>query len=205
MKSLYYYGPTTEQQPIWQQGLGSDSQALTQLDEGLPNVENSIFALRLQAIENEQLQALLAQGYTILLLSDLPSTEEGLTWFQQGIKGYINSYVQPQRLTMAINAIQNHNIWLGQNIMSQLIQNIKTPPEPNQSWRKNLTVREIETAEKVLQGLSNAEIANQMFISERTVKAHISHLLEKFSVKDRLALVLKIQRIERNETEITKG
>ena len=71
------------------------------------------------------------------------------------------------------------------------------PPQVlGQGWRERLSVREQETAELLARGASNKEIARELDITERTVKAHVSALLEKLGARDRLQLSLIINGIE---------
>ncbi|MDG4813222.1 response regulator transcription factor [Hydrogenovibrio sp. 3SP14C1] len=146
-----------------------------------------------------EIEAVLQQGYTVLLFSNQPSAAEGVAWFQKGIKGYVNTFSQPSRIEQALNTILDGNIWLGQNVMQGIIQAVSSNQAvQNDSWKEKLSAREIETMEWILQGKSNHEIAEQMIISERTVKAHVHSLLEKLDAKDRLNLVIKIQNWRKN-------
>lgn len=135
----------------------------------------------------------------VVIVSDQPSPEEGLALFKLGIKGYIASDTHPKNVRQVIEVIQQGNVWLGHSVMTAFIENAQKASGQNDEWKAGLTTREIETAEAILKGLSNKEIAEQLFISERTVKSHVHNLLEKFKVKDRLALVLKIQAIRHPE------
>lgn len=146
-----------------------------------------------------EIENVLQQGYTVLLFSNQPTAEEGMDWFKKGIKGYLNTFAQPSRIGQALNTILAGNIWLGQNVMQSIIQSVSaSQPLQNDSWKELLSAREIETMEWILQGKSNHEIAEQMAISERTVKAHVHSLLEKLDAKDRLNLVIKIQNWHKN-------
>ncbi len=66
------------------------------------------------------------------------------------------------------------------------------PPESQAApaWQEKLTERELQVARLIAQGASNKEIARQLDITERTVKAHVAALLEKCSARDRLQLSL---------------
>jgi DNA-binding NarL/FixJ family response regulator len=65
------------------------------------------------------------------------------------------------------------------------------------SWRSLLTPREQDAAVLLAKGDSNKEIARQLDITERTVKAHVGAMLEKLGVRDRLQLSLIINGIEK--------
>lgn len=58
-----------------------------------------------------------------------------------------------------------------------------------------LTTRELEVLKLMVLGMTNAEIAKKLIISEHTAKAHVSHILQKFSVSDRLLAVVKAMRL----------
>ncbi|MBN2606304.1 MAG: response regulator transcription factor [Thiotrichales bacterium] len=172
-----------------------DCEVIFDLEETLSYLPTEVMLLVAlnESIQQEQIERLITQEYPVILLSSLPSSEEALAWFALGVKGYLNLYAHEERIRQAIDAVQSGSIWLGQNVMQALITQAASQPKSSESWKNQVTEREEETLKLVMQGLSNMEIAESMHISERTVKAHISHLLEKFSVKDRLALVLCIQ------------
>lgn len=58
--------------------------------------------------------------------------------------------------------------------------------------------REAEVAMLICQGLSNKQIAEQLFISEKTIKTHVSNILSKLDIKDRMQLILEYCRIVPN-------
>ena len=60
------------------------------------------------------------------------------------------------------------------------------------AWRRAVSAREAEVAQAVAAGKSNREVAEQLFISERTVKAHLGAVFEKLGVRDRLQLALRL-------------
>ncbi len=135
----------------------------------------------------------------ILLLSDRPDEEEGLTFIKLGISGYGNTYISTARLTEAVNVITHGAVWLGQKVMQRLIletyARAKEKAASNSEEKlKKLTKREREIAELVAQGQSNLEVAANLDITERTVKAHLSSVYEKTRTGNRLNLALLINR-----------
>jgi len=166
-----------------------------------PINENLLLIQRLPDGSNQlEIENLLQQHYSTLLFSNVPSAQEGMQWFQKGIKGYLNTFAHPDRIEQAVHTILSGNIWLGQSVMQSMIDAISEQVSSNNDgWKTALTEREIETVQGILAGKSNLEIANQMDISERTVKAHVHNILEKLNAKDRLNLVIKIQNWSREE------
>ena len=135
----------------------------------------------------------------ILLLSDRPDEEEGLTFIKLGISGYGNTYISTARLSEAVNVITHGAVWLGQKVMQRLIletyARAKEKAASNSEEKlKKLTKREREIAELVAQGQSNLEVAANLGITERTVKAHLSSVYEKTKTGSRLNLALLINR-----------
>ena len=135
----------------------------------------------------------------IFLLSDQPNEEEGLTFLKLGIVGYANTYISPERLTEAVRVISSGAVWLGQKVMQRLILDsyarAKEKAVSNSKKKlESLTKREREIANLIAQGQSNLEIAANLGITERTVKAHLSSIYEKTKTGSRLNLALLINR-----------
>ncbi|MFC1844673.1 LuxR C-terminal-related transcriptional regulator [Thermodesulfobacteriota bacterium] len=135
----------------------------------------------------------------IFLLSDKPNEEEGLTFLKLGIVGYANTYISAERLAEATRVVSSGAVWLGQKVMQRLILDSynrakEKAASESEEKLKNLTQREREIANLVAQGQSNLEIAANLDIAERTVKAHLSSIYEKTKTGSRLNLALLINR-----------
>jgi DNA-binding NarL/FixJ family response regulator len=133
------------------------------------------------------------------LLSDQPNEEEGLTFLKLGIVGYANTYISEERLNEATRIVSNGAVWLGQKVMQRLILDSyekAKEKEVSKSGEKleSLTKREREIANLIAQGQTNLEIAANLKISERTVKAHLSSIYEKTKTGSRLNLALLVNR-----------
>jgi DNA-binding NarL/FixJ family response regulator len=158
-----------------------------------PANESCIYLIRLSECDEHALRNFPFAEAKVLLFSDFPNPTEAFEWFKLGIKGYLNTHAVPERIQHALQTIADNHVWLGQNVMNALIEQSSKLVSPSKGWQKLVTEREHQTLNWVMTGKSNREIAEIMHISERTVKAHVSKLLEKFQVSDRLGLVLKIQ------------
>ena len=133
------------------------------------------------------------------LLSDQPNEEEGLAFLKLGIVGYGNTYISQARLVEAVRVISGGAVWLGQKVIQQLIlesySKAKEQAAPGSGKKlAGLTPAEHKVAELVAQGQSNLEIAFNLKITERTVKAHLTSIYEKTKTGSRLSLAMLINR-----------
>lgn len=139
-------------------------------------------------------------GCKIFLLSDRPDEEEGLAYLKEGIVGYANTYISPARLSEAIRVVLSGSVWVGQSVMRRLIKETVGKAEETAATKpfhhklESLTPREHEIADMVAKGQSNLEIACNLSISERTVKAHLSSIYAKTGTGNRLNLALLINQ-----------
>lgn len=140
-------------------------------------------------------------GRSLVLLADEPSENEAMAALAAGAAGYCNGHAAPQVLLQVAMAVENGGVWVGQGLMQRLLAaTSRLRAEPgleNSAWRRSLTAREQEAAVLLARGASNKEIARQLDITERTVKSHVSAMLEKLCVRDRLQLALIINGIEK--------
>jgi DNA-binding NarL/FixJ family response regulator len=133
------------------------------------------------------------------LLSDQPNEEEGIAFLKLGIVGYGNTYISQARLVEAVRVISGGAVWLGQKVIQQLIlesySKAKEQVAPESGQRLGgLTPAERKIADLVAQGQSNLEIAFNLKITERAVKAHMTSIYEKTKTASRLSLALLINQ-----------
>ena len=131
------------------------------------------------------------------LLSDRPNEEEGLAFLKAGIAGYGNTYISSARLSEAVRIISNGGVWLGQQLIHRLILDTSARASKRESPAGNnhlagLTRMERKVTEQVAIGRTNLEIAADLGITERTVKAHLTSVYEKTKTGNRLSLALLI-------------
>lgn len=132
------------------------------------------------------------------ILSDRPDEDEGLLFLKMGIVGYGNTYISSPRLIEALRVITNGGVWLGQKIIQRLITDISGNAKTDEKKERpdstltKLTKSERKIAELVARGESNLEIAADLNITERTVKAHLTSIYEKTKTGNRLNLALLI-------------
>jgi DNA-binding NarL/FixJ family response regulator len=139
----------------------------------------------------------LSFSHPLMVLTAVPTFSEGLALLQQGIRGYGNRHMRDSNLQQAIQNVYEGQIWLPPTLISRLIsvvgQNQKTEKQNSKDTLLNaLSKREREVALFVAKGMSNQEVADKLYVSLRTVKAHLSAIYEKTGVRNRLELGLAL-------------
>jgi two-component system, NarL family, nitrate/nitrite response regulator NarL len=139
-----------------------------------------------------------------VVVSSQPNPQEGIAALQAGARGYTHAYALPSLLREVATVVIHGGVWAGPDLLQQLVaataaalsnlpaanpQASDTGSKNAQAWA-SLSSREAEVALHVAQGQSNREVAEKLFISERTVKAHLGAVFEKLAIRDRLQLVL---------------
>jgi DNA-binding NarL/FixJ family response regulator len=129
----------------------------------------------------------------IVALSDTPSDEQALDLMERGAVGYCHSHAGAAMLKQVETVVSNQGLWVGPTLLRRLISS-SLPPLPEKlavtAPLNTLSAREREVAVAVSRGASNKEIARELVITERTVKAHLSAIFLKLGVRDRLHLAL---------------
>ena len=137
----------------------------------------------------------------LIVMADVPSEPGAVDALASGASGYCNGHAAAPVLRQIAHVVENGGIWVGQGLMQRLLtataRRLATDSRPADGWREALTTREQEAALLLASGASNKEIAGELGITERTVKAHVSAMLEKLGVRDRLQLSLIINGVER--------
>lgn len=138
------------------------------------------------------------ENIKILILSNEPTFQNGKDILALGVKGYANSHMQKIHFKDAINTIKNDQVWLYPEFIQQMIAEITSisSADINDShWYESLSDREKEIAGLIKKGYSNKDISELSKITLRTVKAHTTAIYNKAGVKDRIGLVLLMQKV----------
>lgn len=178
----------------WLSACGTDAKVLYELTnlQNRYSAESNILLIQVSDKTSAEQIIKLAQDYDIIAFSNSPTDFEGLQLFQNGIKGYLNTFATIERIAQAVSTVQAGSVWLGQSVMQAMIESLAKQNKSKDEWKESLTDREQQTTALVLERKTNKEIAHQLEITERTVKAHLHNVFEKLQVTDRLSLVLKI-------------
>ena len=129
----------------------------------------------------------------ILVLTSFAEDEKVFPAIKAGALGYLLKDSTPQQLLHAIRDVHKGESSLHPTIARKLIGELHKPPELPLT-EEPLTEREMEVLCLVAQGLTNSEIAGELVISERTVRTHVSHILEKLHLANRTQAALYAYR-----------
>lgn len=128
----------------------------------------------------------------IIALTSFQETELIREALQAGAIGYLLKNVSVDDLASAIRAAHSGQSILAPEVVQALLSSGSGVPEGPKDY--GLTKREMEVLELLVQGLNNREIAEELFVSRATAKAHVSHILNKLDVSNRAeAIVLALR------------
>jgi DNA-binding NarL/FixJ family response regulator len=131
----------------------------------------------------------------ILILTTFDLDEYAFSALAAGASGFLLKDVPPSELIAAIHAIATGDAVVSPRITRQLLNRyaLDAPaeqPAPDRALLDRLTPRESEVLIAIATGLSNAEIANLLMLSEATVKTHVTRILTKLELRDRVQAVV---------------
>jgi DNA-binding NarL/FixJ family response regulator len=170
------------------------------LDEVLlgAQVEYLIVDLNSATVGLETLEAIRRARPGILLIVIGPEGNDELVMESiiAGARGYLDATVGAQAVRQAIEVVTGGSIWAPRRLLSKLIDRLLTVPESSlASCNPYLTARERQVLELILLARSNREIARQLGIEERTVKAHVGNLMRKTGVDNRIELSMRAMNL----------
>jgi len=128
----------------------------------------------------------IAPNIRVLILTIHDDEEYIYEVTKAGAEGYIQKDIEPDELRNSIKKVMNGNKVFPTKIEEKVDKQIET----EKSKLEELSNRENEVLELLAQGMSNRDIAEELYISEKTVKNHVSSILRKFSVNDRTQAVI---------------
>jgi DNA-binding NarL/FixJ family response regulator len=132
-------------------------------------------------------------GARLLVIGDKLKDSDSYTLLRQGVKGILNYNEAREQLARALPLVANGGFWVPRTVLSRFVDSILTSAQSRRlrgDSTAELSRREQEVLNGLLENLANKEVADRLNISERTVKFHVSNLLAKFGVRRRADLIL---------------
>ena len=132
-------------------------------------------------------------GPRVLILTTFDADEYVYEAMKAGASGFLLKDVRPEQLADAVRVVAAGDALLAPAITRRLVEQFVRRPPPTSAKPPELaelTDRELDVLTLVARGLSNAEIASALFLTEATVKTHLTHILTKLKLRDRVQAVV---------------
>lgn len=184
-------------------GVANNGQtAIEQVDALQPDVV--LMDVRMPVMDGRAATRTISERYPhvkVLVLSTFDDDQYIADAMRAGARGYLLKDMPSEELAQAIRFVQLGYTQLAPGLMEKLITGIATAPpalatEP--STAAHLTPREREVLQLISAGATNRDIAQQLFISEGTVKTHVTHLLNRLNLRNRSQLAIYAHSIFAN-------
>ena len=129
----------------------------------------------------------------VLVLTTFDADEYVYEAMRAGASGFLLKDVPREQLVAGVRVVAGGESLLAPTITRRLIEEFVRRPPPGSAVPvdlEQLSARELEVLKLVARGLTNAEIAERLVVSETTVKTHVAHVLQKLSLRDRVQAVV---------------
>lgn len=130
----------------------------------------------------------------VIMLTTFDLDEYLYEAMRAGASGFLVKDTPRDQLVAAVRTVAAGDALLSSSVARRLIERfVQAPPgrpDPSQPARQSLSPREADVWRALARGLSNAEIAAELFLSEATVKTHVARILAKLHVRDRIQAVI---------------
>lgn len=134
----------------------------------------------------------------ILILTTFEDDEYIFNGLRNGADGYLLKDANPDEIIRAIKTVCKGDTYLHPRIATKVVSALNTPPDREEKQRTELsmlTTREKEVANLVAMGKGNREIGEELFITEGTVKNHVSKILDKLELKSRDEIIVYMTKV----------
>ena len=155
------------------------------LDIRMPNLDGLEAARQILASSSNRAR--------VIMLTTFDLDEYVYDALKAGATGFLRKDAPPERLLAFVRSAGDGDALLDPAITSRLVERYARPRAPGASAigkLAELTPREVEVLTQIARGRSNAEIASEMYLSEATVKTHVSRILAKLDLRDRVQAVV---------------
>ena len=147
---------------------------------------------RMDGIEATRRLRAAPDGPRVLVLTTFDLDEYVWQALRAGAGGFLLKDAPPERLADAVRTVAAGEPLLAPSVTRRLVERYVGGPAADEAARllADLTPREREVLDLVVEGLSNAEVGARLFLSEATVKTHVTRVLGKLGVRDRVQAVV---------------
>jgi DNA-binding NarL/FixJ family response regulator len=174
---------------------GDGAEAVERARELQPDVV--LMDIRMPGLDGiEATRRLLANGSEaprVLMLTTFDLNEYLYEAMKAGASGFLLKDAPRDQLVSAVRTIASGDALIAPSLLRRLVEEFVRRPAPGSrtpTELSDLTDRELEVLKLLARGLSNAEIATTLFLSEATVRTHVRHILAKLSLRDRVQAVV---------------
>ncbi|HYX60864.1 MAG TPA: response regulator transcription factor [Streptosporangiaceae bacterium] len=132
------------------------------------------------------------EGMRIIILTTFDLDQYVYAALSAGASGFLLKDVSPEHLIAAVRLVRSGDALLAPSITRRLVERFAghQPPAEVSADLSTLTPRELEVLGLIARGLSNAELAAELTLSEATVKTHVARILTKLQLRDRVQVVV---------------
>jgi len=173
-------------------GEAADGQeAIDLVDREKPDVV--LMDVRMPRLDGIAATRQIVSATRVVILTTFELDEYVFDALAAGASAFLLKAAPPEDLIKAIRVVAQGDALLAPSVTKRLIEEFAKRPEPTNKKPKELstlTEREQEVLKEVARGLTNAEIATKLHVSETTVKTHVAHLLDKLELRDRVQAVI---------------
>ena len=163
---------------------GDGKQAIAIVRDLLPDVVLMDLVMpQTDGVEATRAITTLSPSTRVIVLTSFSEDEKVFASIKAGAQGYLMKDVLPQDLVAAIRTVHRGEAQLDPEIARKLMQEF-TNPQPA-APKHDLTDRELEVLTLIAHGKSNKDISEDLVLSEKTVKTHVSNILQKLHLSDR--------------------
>jgi len=177
--------------------VGTTAELIEKISRSAPDV----VLICLATEEGEDISAItelrqVAPQTKVVILSSPDSSLDQSAALKLGVMGIVGTNQNARILTRAIKQVSEGEVWLNQKLIERLLNNNFSADVGGKSKSKgffkddSLTNRELEVVETIGLGMKNKDISKKLFISEATVRHHLSSIYSKLNVEDRLNLAI---------------
>lgn len=152
--------------------------------------------IQMQTVDGiEGVRRIVSQGLAtkVLMLTMFDLDEYLYGALRAGASGFLLKSAQPEEIVRAVREVHEGELLFSPTVTRRLVEAyVRTPPSDDgvPLALESLTERELDVVSGIARGLSNAEIGTELFLGETTIKAHVSHILGKLGLRDRVQVVV---------------